>query len=88
VEDQFVTSAAGGVSILIESRPPRNPNDDTPDFAFSVRNKDDREVFSLYNGGYGVEYTNLKALHEAARRSALNIDKTINGILEDLKRET
>jgi hypothetical protein len=83
-ENEFVTSSSGGASIFIKQL--FSSNDPDPDFEFSVRDKDDRYVFSIFNNGNGVDYKGLSNLHELARRSALKIDKTIDSILNDLRR--
>jgi len=86
-DDEFLTSVGGGASIFIRAQTARDPSDDTPDVLLSIRDKDDREVFSIYNGQDDVKYQDLRGLHELARRSALQIDKTIDEILQDLRRE-
>jgi hypothetical protein len=87
VDDEFVASVAGGASIFVRTVSPREPSDDTPDVIFTLKDKDDRTIFSIYNGQADIEYRKLMALHEVGRRSALKIDAAIESILQDLKRQ-
>ncbi|HEV2221628.1 MAG TPA: hypothetical protein VGR84_01360 [Candidatus Acidoferrales bacterium] len=85
-EDEFVTSV-GGNSIWIRTVEPRNASDNEPDVVLNVRDGDGRQVFSLYNGEgiADLDFQTMRALHEAARRSALKIDQIMEAILKDLR---
>lgn len=58
--------------------------DEGPDFTFSILDKEGTEILTINNGLEDVEYRHLATLHEAARRNALNIEKTLDEILADL----
>jgi hypothetical protein len=87
-EEEFATVVGGTFSILIRSLPPREPNDDTPDYELVLKDNADREVFAIYNSAEDLQWKELKAFHELARRSALKVDATIDAVLKELKKQT
>ena len=86
--DEFSTVVGDGISVLIAETGPRNFGDQDPDYVLTVKDKNDVEVFSIRNALDDVKYTDLSGLHETARRSALNIEKTLDDLLKNLREES
>jgi len=86
-EREFLTVVADEIAVLICEFPSRDPDEDSGDYVMTVKDKDDREIFSIRNALDDVEYKDLVALYIVARRSALNIDKTLDMLLKNLSEE-
>ncbi|MGB6482805.1 MAG: hypothetical protein WBE86_04890 [Candidatus Acidiferrales bacterium] len=86
-ENEFITSLANNTVSIKKVHDPRS---EEPDMMFAICDEDGREVLSSLNGGgmQGVTYNVLTVLHELARRSALNIDKTLDKIIKSLENDT
>jgi len=87
-EHEFSTVVPDGISVLIAQTAPRNFGDEGPDYILTVKDKNDVEIFSIRNGHEDVKYNDLAALHETARRAALNIEKTLDDLLKNLREES
>lgn len=86
-EDEYSTVVADAISVLIAKTDSRDPDEQGPDYVLTVKDKNDVEIFSIRNGLDDVKYRDLAALHETARRAALNIEKTLNDLLKFLNEE-
>jgi hypothetical protein len=82
---EFAT-VVGEVSITICALPDRE-EPASPNYLITVKDSRGNAVLEILNHAEGVTYKQLKDLFERARRQALNLDKTLDALIDQLKKE-
>lgn len=83
IKDEFVATFRGKFSFTI--RRTSNPDLEAWDYRITMRDQENREMFTLYDSTPDLARF-LPELFEEARRTALKVDEALAEVLEDLKR--